>query len=100
MTTPNRLMKTSIMCLLRFGKFTFLFPLLTSFFACKDLKRSNNTCRCSLQKSFCGLPKVIIDRVRDENATAVTEARADLKTSLTNGRVENCRRAIISTSVH
>ena len=43
---------------------------------------------------------MIIDRVRNENATAVTEARADLKTSLTNGRVENYRRAIISTSVH
>lgn len=43
---------------------------------------------------------MIIDRVRNENATAVTEARADLKTSLTNGRGENCRRAIISTSVH
>lgn len=43
---------------------------------------------------------MIIDRVRDENATAVTEGRADLKTILTNGRVENCRRAIISTSVH
>ena len=43
---------------------------------------------------------MIIDRVRNENATAVTEARADLKTNLTNGRVKNCRRAIISTSVH
>lgn len=30
-----------------------------------------------------------IDRVRNENARAVTEARADLKASLTNGRVEN-----------
>ena len=83
-TTPTWSMKTSITCLLIYVKFPFFFPLTYNFLCLQG--------PISYSRIVFGLLKVTLDRLSNENSTALTKVHADQKRAGPMARFLACSR--------